>query len=322
MNVEDILRKIRRLRVMVLGDICLDRWCWYDPDLAEPSRETGIPRIAVVRTEVTPGAGGTVANNLVALGVETVSVLGAVGDDGSAWELQSALNARAIDPDLLVQSREICTFTYTKLMDARTGEEDRPRVDFINTADMPAEVEQRILTQLDNHFGRFDVMIVSDQAETDRGGVVTPAVRERVVGIAAAHPEKVVWVDSRRRPELFRHVVLKPNEEEAEAACRRAFGSVDYRRLFEELALRLLIVTRGAEGARVIDCAHDEAVAGRSVRAVDICGAGDSFSAGAACALAATGSPVDAVRFGNLVASVTVTKKGTGTASPEELLAI
>ncbi len=53
---------------------------------------------------------------------------------------------------------------------------------------------------------------------------------------------------------------------------------------------------------------------------VDICGAGDSFSAGAAVALAVTGSAVEAVRFGNLVASITIMKKGTGTASPEEIL--
>jgi sugar/nucleoside kinase (ribokinase family) len=54
---------------------------------------------------------------------------------------------------------------------------------------------------------------------------------------------------------------------------------------------------------------------------VDICGAGDSFSAGAAVALAVTGSPLEAARFGNLVASITIMKKGTGTASPEELMA-
>ena len=54
---------------------------------------------------------------------------------------------------------------------------------------------------------------------------------------------------------------------------------------------------------------------------VDICGAGDSFSAGASVALAVTGSPLEAARFGNLVASITIMKKGTGTATPEELLA-
>ena len=54
---------------------------------------------------------------------------------------------------------------------------------------------------------------------------------------------------------------------------------------------------------------------------VDICGAGDSFSAGAAMALVVTGDPLQAARFGNLVAGITIMKKGTGTAVPEEVLA-
>jgi sugar/nucleoside kinase (ribokinase family) len=53
---------------------------------------------------------------------------------------------------------------------------------------------------------------------------------------------------------------------------------------------------------------------------VDICGAGDSFSAGAALALAVTRDAEEAARFGNLVASITIMKRGTGTASPAELL--
>ncbi len=54
---------------------------------------------------------------------------------------------------------------------------------------------------------------------------------------------------------------------------------------------------------------------------VYVTGAGDSFSAGAALALAITGSSIEAARFGNLVASITVKKQGTGVASPEEVLA-
>ena len=74
MNAERILRDIQKLEVLVMGDMCLDRWCYYDPELIEPSRETGIPRIPVVRAEVTPGAAGTIANNLVSLGVRKVSM--------------------------------------------------------------------------------------------------------------------------------------------------------------------------------------------------------------------------------------------------------
>ena len=168
MTTSEILERLPSLKVLVIGDICLDRWCWYDPSLAEPSRETGIPRTAVVRTEITPGAGGTVANNLAALGVKDVAVLGVVGEDGFAWELESALNTRGIDPDLLIASSGICTFTYTKLLNTTNGEEDLPRLDFVNTCDLPEEAEQRLIRQVDTHAARFDVVIVADQAETDR----------------------------------------------------------------------------------------------------------------------------------------------------------
>jgi rfaE bifunctional protein kinase chain/domain len=320
MNVSDILHDIKALRVLVVGDICLDRWCYYNPALSEESRETGIPRIGVVRTLVTPGAGGTIANNLVALGVEDVAVLGAIGDDGFGFELQRALRARNISGRLLVSGPEICTFTYTKVINDATGEEDRPRLDHINTQPLAGRLENLVVQTLESHFRDYDVVIVSDQAETDSGGIVTTAVRERLVDLANTYRDRIVWVDSRMRSELFRQVVLKPNCDEMEAACRRKFGTTDPKRLFEENQLRALIITHGCEGAQVLAPDGESWAGTRKVAAVDICGAGDSFSAGAACALAATGSPLEAARFGNLVASITVTKKGTGTASPAELL--
>ena len=64
-DLDAIAAEFPRLRVLVVGDFCLDVWCRYDPAQALPSRETGIPRTAVVSYESTAGAGGTVANNLV-----------------------------------------------------------------------------------------------------------------------------------------------------------------------------------------------------------------------------------------------------------------
>ena len=91
-----------------------------------------------ISTDVTPGAGGTVANNLAALGIGRAAVLGVIGDDGFAHELTRALNTRDILTDLLVRSNEVSTFTYMKLINASTGIEDLPRVDFINTQPLPA----------------------------------------------------------------------------------------------------------------------------------------------------------------------------------------
>jgi len=100
----------------------------------------------------------------------------------------------------------------------------------------------------------------------------------------------------------------------------RAFGRVDYRALRERSGHSLMLVTLGKEGVLVLD--NDRQVRVPTVpqeNPVDICGAGDSFSAGTALALASGASPDEAAYFGNLVASVTIMKKGTGTASPAEV---
>lgn len=320
MTAAEILEQFPKLSALVVGDICLDRWCQYDPAAADPSRETGIPRIGVVGTEVTPGAGGTVANNLAALKVGRVAVLGAIGDDGFGFELTQALAARGIESDLLVKARAVQTFTYTKLLNSATGVEDQPRVDFINTRPLAAEVERQVLDRLSARAGDFDVVLIADQAETDLGGVITPSVRELLGELAGKRPDQIFWADSRLRPELFRNVIVKPNRDEAVAACKRALGCVDYQQLRRLIDARLLLVTHGPAGVLVMEEGGESWAKTRAVdKPVDICGAGDSFSAGAAMSLAAGASAVEAARIGNLVASVTIMKRGTGTASPEEV---
>ena len=321
MTAAEILAAIPKLSALVVGDICLDRLCVYDPSLSEPSRETGIPRIAVTSAEVTPGAGGTVACNLAALGAARVAVLGTIGDDGSGMELERALERRGISTSLLARDGEIQTFTYTKILNRGTGREDLPRLDFINAGALPPRIERRLLDSLQSAVEDFDAILISDQAETDRGGAVTPAMRDLVADLAAAYREKIFFVDSRARLELFRGVIVKGNGEEAAAACAR-IGAADPQTLYAALETPLLIVTRGPEGVVLHGPSGEIRVPARRVEnPVDICGAGDSFSAGAALALAAGAAAPDAARFGNLVASITIGKKGTGTASPEEVLA-
>jgi len=321
MTTAEILDAFRKLRALVVGDICLDRWCTYDPSASEPSRETGIPRLGVVSTEVSPGGGGTVANNLAALGTGRVATLGIRGDDGFGFELVRALNQRGINTCLMVEIPRWHTFTYTKFLNIQTGIEDQPRVDFISTQPLPLEAQKRIIDNLVSAVADFDVVLVADQAETAAGGVVAPAVRDTIIELAGRHAGKVFLVDSRKRVHLFRKVMIKPNRAEAEAACQRLFGQVDFRRLREQLRAGAVMVTHGPQGALVIEEGKETWAESHPVEnPVDICGAGDSFAAGTALTMAVTGNPVAAASFGNLVASITVMKKGTGTASPEEVL--
>ena len=321
MTIAETLDAFKKLKALVVGDICLDRWCTYDPATSEASRETGIPRLGVVSTEVTPGGGGTVANNLAALGAGAVAVLGIRGDDGFGFELVRALNQRGITANLMVELPGWQTFTYTKLINGQSGIEDQPRVDFISTKPLPPEAETRVIGNLIPVVEAFDVILVADQAETAAGGVVTPLVRRAISELAAKYPSKVFLVDSRKRVHLFREVMVKPNRMEAEVACQQLFGHVDFRRLREQLRARAVMVTQGPQGALVVEEAKETWAKARPVeKPVDICGAGDGFAAGAALTMAVTGDPVAAASFGNLVASITVMKKGTGTASPAEVM--
>jgi len=319
MTTAEVLDAFADLSVLVVGDICLDRWCQYDPREAEPSRETGIPRVAVVDCESTPGAGGTVANNLVALGAGRVAVLGAIGEDGYGHDLLRALTARGIAGDLMVRGGSLRTFTYTKLLNLESGVEDLPRVDSINVRPLDEKVESEIHGRLLEFAGDFDVVVVSDQAETAAGGVVTPKVRDALISLARRGSSRVFWVDSRRRAEHFRSMILKPNEDEAREACTRA-GLSDFAALRAHTESRALIVTHGERGASVIDERGASHAPARAVEPVDICGAGDSFNAAGAMAFAVTNDALQAAKFGNLAASITIQKRGTGTASRTEML--
>ena len=335
-RLKQILDEFPRVRALVIGDFCLDRWCMYDPGLAVPSRETGIPRTAVVSYEVTPGAGGTVTNNLVALGAGRVDIIAVAGDDANAWELERALRCRGVETRHLIRDPARQTFTYTKLLNRATGQEDLPRLDFVNTGPPGRAAELAMLEALETAAPDADVVVVADQSEIAAGAAVTGAVREALISAAARFPEKTFIADSRAQVERFCGLIVKPNEDEAVEAASRVTGrqrlSVEEAGaiLRRQLGGKLpLYVTRGPEGALLFEADEPRLVpARRNDNPVDICGAGDAFEAGLALALAATrrlDSAPDyfaAAELGHLVAAVTITKRGTGSASPAELLAL
>src|SRR5207248_7046351 len=95
-GLETILEAIPRLRLAVVGDLFLDRYLDLDATLTEPSIETGLDAYQVVRVRPSPGAAGTVLNNLAALGVEHLHPIAVIGDDGEGYELQQALAALGV----------------------------------------------------------------------------------------------------------------------------------------------------------------------------------------------------------------------------------
>jgi bifunctional ADP-heptose synthase (sugar kinase/adenylyltransferase) len=330
--LEQILNEIPALTVGVLGDLFLDCYLDIDAALTEPSLETGLDAYQVVRVRSSPGAAGTVINNLTALGVKRVCPVAVIGDDGEGYELRQVLAATGrVDPGGIFSWEKRRTPTYTKPMLHQRGQPPRElnRLDIKNRAPLPAAAEDRVLYELAGLWPRIDALVVLNQVSEMDHGVVSARVRERLAELGSAGPDKFILADSRERIGLFRSVSLKPNETECVRAVRSGGrGGETAEAYASELARRAgrpVFCTCGERGILLADPrpASERAVlvpAYPVTGPIDIVGAGDSASAGITCAVAAGAHLDEAAAFGNLVASVTIQQIGTtGTASPEQI---
>lgn len=329
----DILDRFPTVRLAVCGDFFLDKYLVIDPALGEPSLETGLDAFQVVNIRHSPGAAGTVTSNLAALQIGSIQAVGAIGDDGQGYELRQGLQRTGVDMTHLLVLEEIFTPTYTKPMVIQPdgSEQESHRLDLKNRRPLTEAVQERLLAELEAVLPEVQAVIIADQVAEEQLGVITPFVRDRVAELAAAHEDVIFFADSRANAGNFRNVIIKPNAREAAGIMGELepSGGEDTRAALERVGRELarrngrpVYITLGADGMLV--CRDEDAthVPGIPVTGpLDICGAGDSATAGIVSALCAGATVEEAALVGNLVASITVQQVGTtGTATPTEVL--
>ena len=340
-RLETLLAAFGRLKIGLVGDLFLDRYLDIDPELEELSIETGLEAYQVTRVRNSPGALGTVMNNLAALGVGRLIPATVLGDDGQAYDLCKALEALPVDVGHVLRDPARLTPTYTKPMnrDASGIWRELNRLDLRNRARMSQATIDRLLRHVTEVFQSSDGLIVLDQVNEEDWGVVTGEVREHLAGLSRAQPGKLVFIDSRARIARFQFGMLKPNVGECLASLGRsssdAAAEVDLE-LAKQAAMHLSALTgrplfctlgeRGMLAVGFVAAGQEPAaveVPGYPVEGpIDVVGAGDSATAGIVASLLAGANPVEAAAVGNLVASITVQQLGTtGVASPTQLLA-
>jgi len=330
-RLNELLEQFPRRRVAVLGDFFLDKYLEVDRGLDEPSVETGLVAYQVVRVRRAPGAAGTVVNNLAALGAGELHAIGAVGDDGEAFDLCQGLNRIGCSTGGLLRCPELLTPTYLKPCDASVvglaGEHSR--YDTKNRTPTPRDIVDRVATELERVLPRVDALLVMDQVEMPDCGVITSLLRDRLSELAQRFPNVLFWADSRRHIRLFRNVTIKANQFEAVHRLNPAVGEEvshdELQRLVPELRSEMgapVFVTCGERGILVSDPAVTLVPTLKATGPIDPTGAGDSVSAGAVLSLTSGATPAEAALIGNLVASITIKQLGTtGSATPDQVRA-
>jgi len=316
----------RRLKVVVAGDFCLDRYLHIDPALEEVSLETHLPAHQVVAVRPQAGGAGNVLANVAALSPAEVRAVGVIGDDGEGLELTRALAGLGADLDGLIRSDRRRTFTYTKpLLVGPDGQAtELSRLDIKDRTPMPADLAEAVVARLSAAAADADAVILMEQVDDPARGALSAPVKVALADIAARRGAGAVFLaDSRCDVLGCRGVDVKVNRDE----LHRAVGDGPDDQAAAALARRIgrrVFVTLGADGMLSADAEGNvlRAAGVRVAGPVDIVGAGDAVLAHLAMALAGAASVAEAMAMANLAGAVVVGKLGTtGTATVAELAA-
>lgn len=327
MDVNKIIQSLANTsnsKIVVFGDYALDKYLYIDPERDEPSAETGMPAYQVHRKFLAAGVGGTITNNLRALGAQVICI-GIVGDDGEGFELIRELNKIGADTTYMVREDSMCTSTYTKPM--RKGEDgiycEMNRLDFRNFSEPPVSTQEQVVANLKAVLPNADAVLITDQFYQRNMGVVTDSVRDTLASLAKAYPDKIFYADSRSFMEEFHNMIVKCNNLELFSKFSGGEGNPeDLEQILQkgkevyEKNRDPLYVTRGADGIVVFGEEVEMVPAFRVEGEIDICGAGDATNAGIVLGLTLGLSMAEAALLGCCVSSITIQQIGTtGTAS-------
>jgi D-beta-D-heptose 7-phosphate kinase/D-beta-D-heptose 1-phosphate adenosyltransferase len=310
-----MVRQFGRARVLVIGDVILDRYRIGDAQRLSP--EAPIPVLRPNRSHDTPGGAANVAMNIATLGGQAV-LAGVIGDDGAGNDVSRLIHDK-IEAALIVAPGRPTT-CKTRFI---AGSQQLLRLDEETTAPLDDATAAALLLRVDAALPGIGVVILSDYAK----GVLCDAVLTMLLDMIAAHGKPVIADPKRPDFRAYRGVtVLTPNELEVRVATHidaRFDAEADRagRAALEATGGEAVLVTRSAKGLTLVrrgeTAMHFPA---RAREVADVSGAGDTLVAALAVAMAAGASLPEAAMLANITAGISVGKPGTATVAQAELL--
>lgn len=296
-------------RVLVVGDVMLDRYWFGDVDRISP--EAPVPVVHVKRNEERLGGAANVALNATSLGAQT-GLLCVLGQDEPGSRVVELLKAHGVTA-FVTRDEALSTTIKLRIM---SRQQQLLRVDFEN---LPThEVLLAVLDQYKRLIAQYDVVLLSDYA---KGGLthVQPMID------AAREAGKRVLVDPKGNDYIrYRGAsILTPNRAELQQVVGQWRSESDLaqraQKLRTDLQLEALLLTRSEEGMSLFTDTGVLHVPAQAREVFDVSGAGDTVIATLAASLGAGLSLHDAVVLANRAGSIVVGKLGTATVSHSEL---
>lgn len=316
-RLREIIRKGAGKRILVVGDLMIDRYLWGNVGRISP--EAPVPIINIEDDEVRFGGAANVANNLIGLKAEPVLV-GTVGNDQWGEVFRKRLVEKRLLPGGLIADASRPTSIKTRIIG---NNQHIARVDREKTFPIDHAVQDKIFHFIENIIDTIDAIILEDYNK----GVLVPELVRKIIDLAN-ESNKIITVDPKFDNFFeFRSVTLfKPNKKEtAEALAMRLDSDENLEQagnmLLDKLNARAVLITLGAKGMALFRKDKPASFEGTCAREVaDVSGAGDTVIATVTFALAAGATMKEAVTMANFAAGVVCEEVGVVPIHSEELV--
>ena len=303
-------------RILVVGDVMLDKYIWGDVQRISP--EAPVPVVRGLRHDEKPGGAANVAMNMACLGAQVV-VVGITGQDESERLLSDSLRTNGVHPQF-ISSEDYETVTKMRILG---GRQQMLRLDFEHSRAIETEVYDRLIEKALDLLPGSHALVLSDYAK----GVITSEVCQALIPVAR-RLDIPVLVDPKgldyarykgatticpNLNELGRVVRLEPSDLEALFVAAEA--------LVADLDLDFLTATLSEKGIALIRQSGREIAPAQARQVFDVSGAGDTVIAVMALCMASGLEPETAIKLANVAAGIVVGKVGTVPVQRHELLA-
>ena len=301
--------QFQQTRILVVGDVMLDRYWFGDSERISP--EAPVPIVQVAKIDERLGGAANVARNVAALGAKT-SLLGIIGEDEAGTRVRELLLASGVDSQL-EQDAKVPTTVKLRVI---ARQQQLIRLDF-EEAPSAAALKYK-LARFESLLTAVDAVILSDYGKGTLDQVATMILQARA-------QQKIILVDPKGSDfERYRGAtVITPNRGELRQVIGK-WASEDElteraQALRRALEIQALLLTRSEDGMSLYTDAGVSHVRAQAREVFDVSGAGDTVIATLAVALAAAWPLERAMALANRAGGIVVGKLGTATVTSEEL---
>ena len=315
--MKDLLNQIKRLRVLVIGDVMLDRYVIGGVHRISP--EAPVPVLTVEEEKIVAGGAANVALNAAALGA-SVEVCGWFGNDSQGDKLKGLLvdEGVQVDESFLFSSAPTISKTRVTSSHQQICRVDRESHSDSYTPDLSV-LQENLISKVNSS----DVVIVSDYGKGFVSDELFSLVRNNAKFVSVdPKPSRLLQYES---PDL-----LTPNLMEAlELAGKSRLMKDEFpqsevvQEIFRKFSPVKLAITLGADGMLLAEDKEIKKIIPTAAREVfDVSGAGDTVIAVLSMALVANGNFQESAQLANLAAGIVVGKVGTATVTAEEIFSL